>query len=105
MLSVPKLLPEDMDFQGLLPAWKLSADAKTLSQEFIFADFKCAFEFMTLVARYAEEIDHHPDWSNSWNRVSVRLTTHSKKGLTELDFAMAKVMVQFALQLKSKTED
>ena len=105
MLSVPKLLPEDMDFQGLLPAWSLSADAKTLSQEFIFADFKCAFEFMTLVARYTEEIDHHPDWSNSWNRVSVRLTTHSKKGLTELDFAMAKVMDQFALQLKTKTED
>jgi len=105
MLSVPKLLPEDMDFQGMLPAWKLSADAKTLAQEFIFADFKCAFEFMTLVARYAEEIDHHPDWSNSWNRVSVRLTTHSKKGLTELDLAMAKVMDQFALQLKTKTED
>ena len=105
MLSVPKLLPEDMDFQGLLPDWRLSADAKTLSQEFIFADFKCAFEFMTLVARYAEEIDHHPDWSNSWNRVSVRLTTHSKKGLTELDLAMAKVMDQFALQLKTKTED
>ena len=105
MLSVPKLLPEDMDFQGLLPAWRLSADAKTLTQEFIFADFKCAFEFMTLVARYAEEIDHHPDWSNSWNRVSVRLTTHSKKGLTELDLAMAKVMDQFALQLKTKTED
>ena len=105
MLSVPKLLPEDMDFQGLLPAWRLSADAKTLSQEFIFADFKCAFEFMTLVARYAEEIDHHPDWSNSWNRVSVHLTTHSKKGLTELDLAMAKVMDQFALQLKTKTED
>jgi len=83
----------------------LSADAKTLSQEFIFADFKCAFEFMTLVARYAEEIDHHPDWSNSWNRVSVRLTTHSKKGLTELDLAMAKVLDQFALQLKTKTED
>jgi len=105
MLSVPKLLPEDMDFQGLLPAWRLSADAKTLSREFIFADFKCAFEFMTLVARYAEEIDHHPDWSNSWNRVSVRLTTHSKKGLTELDFAMATAMDQFALQLKTKTED
>jgi len=62
MLSVPKLLPEDMDFQAALPAWKISADAKTLSQEFIFRDFKNAFEFMTLVARYAEEIDHHPDW-------------------------------------------
>jgi len=98
MLSVPKLLPEDMDFQAALPAWKISADAKNVSQEFIFRDFKNAFEFMTLVARYAEEIDHHPDWSNSWNKVKVRLTTHSTQGLTDLDLAMAKAMDQFALQ-------
>ena len=97
---MPKLLPDDMDFQEALPAWKMSADEKTVSQEFIFTDFKSAFEFMTLVARYAEEIDHHPDWSNSWNRVSVRLTTHSAGGLTELDLAMAKAMDQFALQFK-----
>ena len=99
MLSVPKLLPEDMDFQGMLPAWKLSADAKTLAQEFIFADFKCAFEFMTLVARYAEEIDHHPDWSNSWNKVAVNLSTHSSNGLTKLDIELARAMDVFALQL------
>jgi len=104
MLSVPKLLPENMDFQGKLPAWRLSADAKELSQEFVFADFKSAFEFMTLVAQYAEEIDHHPDWSNAWNKVSVHLTTHSMRGLTELDLAMAKAMDQFALQLKNKPE-
>ena len=88
------------EVRGFHRSWRLSADAKTLSQEFIFADFKCAFEFMTLVARYAEGIDHHPDWSNSWNKVSVRLTTHSIQGLTELDLAMAKAMDQFALQLK-----
>jgi 4a-hydroxytetrahydrobiopterin dehydratase len=101
---MPKLLPEDIDFQETLPAWKMSSDAKTLSQEFIFIDFKSAFEFMTLVARYAEEIDHHPDWSNSWNKVKVQLTTHSALGLTELDLAMATAMDQFALRLKNKPE-
>ena len=100
MLRVPKPLPKNMDFQGILPAWRLSADVKELSQEFVFADFKSAFEFMALSAQYAEENDHHPNWSNSWNKVSVRLTTHSIQGLTELDLAMAKAMDQFALQLK-----
>jgi len=100
MLNLPKLLPENMDFQGTLPAWKVSAETKELSQEFVFANFKSAFEFMTLSAQYAEEIDHHPDWSNSWNKVSVRLTTHSAHGLTELDLAMALAMDRFALQVQ-----
>jgi 4a-hydroxytetrahydrobiopterin dehydratase len=99
-LANPKLLSDDFDFQGSLPSWRVSADGKELSQEFIFQDFKSAFEFMTLAARYAEEIDHHPDWSNAWNRVSVRLSTHSMRGLTELDLAMAKAMDQFAKQVR-----
>ena len=99
-LANPKLLSDDFDFQGSLPSWRVSADGKELSQEFIFQDFKSAFEFMTLAARYAEVIDHHPDWSNAWNRVSVRLSTHSMKGLTELDLAMAKAMDQFAKQVR-----
>lgn len=56
---------------------------------------------MTLCAQYAEEIDHHPDWSNSWNKVMVQLTTHSFNGLTELDIAMAKAMDTFALKQQS----
>ncbi len=100
MPNLPKLLPENMDFQGTLPAWRVSAETKELSQEFVFANFKSAFEFMTLSAQYAEEIDHHPDWSNSWNKVSVRLTTHSAHGLTELDLAMALAMDRFALQVQ-----
>jgi 4a-hydroxytetrahydrobiopterin dehydratase len=54
---------------------------------------------MTLCANFAEELDHHPDWSNTWNRVSVRLSTHSLKALTELDIAMASAMDQFAHQI------
>lgn len=47
-----------------------------LHREFEFADFSEAFAFMTRVAFLAERADHHPDWSNSWNRVSISLTTH-----------------------------
>jgi 4a-hydroxytetrahydrobiopterin dehydratase len=65
----------------------------------VFKDFKTAFHFMTLCANFAEEIDHHPDWSNTWNTVSVRLSTHSEKALTELDIAMACAMDRFALEV------
>jgi 4a-hydroxytetrahydrobiopterin dehydratase len=54
---------------------------------------------MTLCAQYADQMDHHPDWSNSWNTVAVALTTHSSKGLTDLDIQMAQAMDQFALQV------
>ena len=70
-------------------------------REFVFKDFEQAFQFMTLSAQYAQEIDHHPDWSNSWNRVMVHLTTHSAGGLTQLDMKMAQAMNQFAEQINS----
>jgi 4a-hydroxytetrahydrobiopterin dehydratase len=47
-----------------------------LEREFVFRDFSEAFGFMTRVAFLAEQADHHPDWSNSWNRVKISLTTH-----------------------------
>ena len=93
------LLPDDFDFQSNIPLWTLDQSRKTIHREFIFADFKQAFQFMTLCAQRAEEIDHHPDWSNSWNKVAVNLSTHSSNGLTELDMQMARAMDLFALQL------
>jgi 4a-hydroxytetrahydrobiopterin dehydratase len=54
---------------------------------------------MTLCASFAEELDHHPDWSNSWNTVTVRLSTHSMKALTDLDITMARAMDQLSLQV------
>lgn len=61
-----------------------------LHREFAFADFSEAFAFMTRVAMIAERHDHHPDWSNSWNRVVIALTTHSAGGrVTELDRRVA----------------
>ena len=95
-LSKSKPIAEGFNFQLELPQWKVSADSKSLQRQFIFSDFEKAFAFMTLCARFAEQIDHHPDWSNSWNRVSVSLSTHSANGLTELDVTMAHAMDQFA---------
>jgi 4a-hydroxytetrahydrobiopterin dehydratase len=98
-LSKPNLLAKDFDFAKVLPEWQVNLDTQELERVFVFKDFKSAFEFMTLCADFAEELDHHPDWSNTWNRVSVRLSTHSLKALTDLDIAMASAMDQFAHQI------
>ena len=98
-MSKPNLLAKDFDFAKVLPEWQVNLDTQELERVFVFKDFKSAFEFMTLCANFAEELDHHPDWSNTWNRVSVRLSTHSLKALTELDIAMASAMDQFAHQI------
>lgn len=61
-----------------------------LTKTFEFADFSAAFAFMTRVALLAEAMDHHPDWSNSWNRVTILLTTHDEGDVvTETDRKMA----------------
>jgi 4a-hydroxytetrahydrobiopterin dehydratase len=60
-----------------------------LHRVFEFRDFSAAFAFMTRVALAAEKMDHHPDWSNAWNKVTVDLSTHSAGGLTKNDFDLA----------------
>jgi 4a-hydroxytetrahydrobiopterin dehydratase len=101
LLPKPKLLANDFDFAIILPDWQVNLATQELERTFVFEDFKGAFQFMTLCANFAEELDHHPDWSNSWNRVSVRLCTHSVKALTELDITMASAMDQYALQISA----
>ena len=70
-----------------LPQWDLR-DAG-LDRRFRFHDFVEAFSFMTSVALLAERRNHHPEWSNVYNTVTIRLTTHDVAGLSENDFAMA----------------
>jgi len=70
-----------------LPGWSL-AQGK-LHRIFEFRDFRQAFAFMTGVALAAEAMNHHPDWSNSWNKVTIDLMTHSAGGLTKNDFELA----------------
>ena len=98
-MSKPNLLANDFDFKKTLPDWQLISGNQELERVFVFKDFKSAFQFMTLCASFAEELGHHPDWSNAWNTVSVRLSTHSMGALTELDLSMAHAMDQFALQV------
>jgi len=72
-----------------IPLWSRALDREAIRREFKFADFSQAWGFMTRVALLAEKFDHHPDWSNAWNKVSIDLTTHSAGGLTQTDFGLA----------------
>ena len=63
----------------------------------VFADFAAAFSFMTAVALAAEKMDHHPDWSNAWNKVVISLTTHSAGGVTALDLELAAIINRLAV--------
>jgi 4a-hydroxytetrahydrobiopterin dehydratase len=75
-----------------LPGWAHVPERDAIAKGFRFADFGEAFAFMTRVALEAEKADHHPEWSNVWNRVDVLLTTHSAGGLTQKDVDLAKKM-------------
>jgi len=75
-----------------LPGWAYDAGRNGIAKSFKFADFNAAFGFMTRVALAAEKADHHPDWSNVWNRVDILLSTHSEGGVTEKDIALAKAI-------------
>lgn len=69
------------------PTWAV-VDGR-LHRELRFVDFAQAFGFMAQVALAAERLDHHPDWSNSWNRVVIDITNHDAGGLTDRCFALA----------------
>ena len=79
-----------------VPDWSFDADRDGIARSFRFADFGEAFAFMTRVALEAEKADHHPDWSNVWNKVDIFLTTHSAGGLTARDIALARRIDELA---------
>jgi 4a-hydroxytetrahydrobiopterin dehydratase len=68
------------------------SDGAALTRELRFADFAEAWGFMCRAALIAEKMDHHPEWSNVYNRVSIRLTTHDAGGLTDKDAALARAI-------------
>lgn len=74
---------------GGLQAWIYDPGTDAISRDFKFKDFSEAFGFMTRVALAAQQADHHPDWTNSYNRVSITLSTHSAGGLTDKDIDLA----------------
>jgi 4a-hydroxytetrahydrobiopterin dehydratase len=86
-----RLSAKDVDDRlSTLPGWKRTKGK--LHRAFTFADFSEAFAFMARSALAAERMNHHPDWSNAWNKVTVDLNTHDAGGITELDLELAAEM-------------
>lgn len=94
-----KLSPEEVTSAlASLPGWSV-IDGK-LHRDYKFPDFAQAFGFMAAVATAAEKLDHHPDWLNVYNRVTVNLSTHDVGGITELDLKLAMTMETIAQKLQ-----
>ena len=74
------------------PHWVKDRANTALTAQFKFADFAAAMGFMSEIAIHADKLNHHPEWSNVYNRVTITLTTHDKGGLTELDMKLAGII-------------
>jgi 4a-hydroxytetrahydrobiopterin dehydratase len=72
--------------------WSLTEDGKALERTYRFRDFSEAFAFLTRVAMHAEKVNHHPEFTNVWNRVDFRLATHDAGGVTERDVELAEAI-------------
>jgi len=86
---------DDAERAELLPAltgWTHEPERDGITRHFVFRDFVEAFGFMTRVALLAEKADHHPEWSNVWNRVDILLTTHDAGGLSMRDIKLAQAI-------------
>ncbi len=95
MHSTPLTLAEIDSALDTLHGWTFEGDE--IAKNFKFADFKEALAFMVRVGDEAEAMDHHPDWSNSYNRVSIRLTTHFHGGrVTAKDIELARRIEKIA---------
>ena len=76
----------------LLPRWRMAPGRDALQRDFRFPDFGAAWGFMAQVALLAAQQDHHPEWSNTYNRVTIVLTTHDAGGLSARDVALAQAI-------------
>ena len=79
-----------------LPGWEAQKDRDAIAKTFEFRDFITAWGFMSRVAIFAEKIDHHPEWSNVYGKVSIVLTTHDADGVTERDVKLAEFIERAA---------
>ncbi|GGD98455.1 putative pterin-4-alpha-carbinolamine dehydratase [Tsuneonella deserti] len=92
-MAIAELTPAERDAAlADLGEWTLAREGKAIERTFAFADFSEAFAFMTRVALLAESQDHHPEWSNVYNRVEIALTTHDAGGLSQRDASMARAI-------------
>ena len=96
-MPIPQLTEEERDWAlSGLPEWSLRDDKRAIVRKFKFADFSQAFAFMTRVALIAEKRDHHPEWSNVYNKVEIVLSTHDAGGVSDKDVALAKFIDSIA---------
>jgi len=79
--------------------WAVAEDRKALERSHRFKDFSEAFAFLTRVALHAEKVAHHPEFTNVWNRVDFRLTTHDAGGVTDRDVQLAGEIDRLARQM------
>jgi 4a-hydroxytetrahydrobiopterin dehydratase len=87
----PRLADAEVrELAAALPKWEVRG--ASLHRELRFRDFSEAFAFMARVALAAEKANHHPDWSNSWNKVTIDLTSHDVQGLSKRDFDLARAI-------------
>ncbi|MBT2135813.1 4a-hydroxytetrahydrobiopterin dehydratase [Croceibacterium sp. LX-88] len=92
-MPVPQLTEAEREgVLASLPEWTLRADSLAIEREFKFRTFSEAWAFMARVALLAEKQDHHPEWSNVYNRVAITLTTHDAGGLSERDSKLARAI-------------
>jgi 4a-hydroxytetrahydrobiopterin dehydratase len=82
-----------------LPDWELAREREAIRRRFVFVDFDAAFAFMTRAALMAAKMDHHPEWSNVYNRVDVTLATHDANGVTQKDIDLAAAMDGYAVSV------
>ncbi len=85
----------DAELARLPGKWQLADDRKSIRQSYAFKNFAEAFSFMTHVALLAEKMDHHPDWSNSYNKVEITLRSHDAGGVTTKDIELARAITDF----------
>lgn len=79
-----------------LEGWRLNDEKTAIHRSFRFSDFNSAFGFMSRIALMAERLDHHPDWSNVYNRVEITLSTHDVGGLSDKDMVLARFISDLA---------
>ena len=79
-----------------LPDWRLAEGREAITRKYQFVDFDAAFAFMTRVALLAAKMDHHPEWSNVYNKLDVTLATHDAGGVTQKDIDLAMAMDGYA---------
>ena len=93
---------ERADALDSLPDWDYDEGRDAITRTIVFTDFAEAFGFMTQVALLAERADHHPEWTNVWNRVEILLTTHDADGVTDRDVNMASFIDEAAGAMGAK---